>query len=84
MIRNNEPAPSVLGDYLKSVWVRIGLVIFFLGSGPLLFIIVAAAVGLWPDPNPNPVGPGILCGLTFWPAIICVVIGVRVRSRRAS
>jgi hypothetical protein len=85
MIRNNEPAPSALHDYLKSAWVRIGLVVFFLGSGPLLFIIAAAAVGLWPDPNPNPVGPGILCGLTFWPAIICVVIGVlRVRSRRAS
>jgi len=42
-------------------------------------------LGLWPDPNPNPVGPGILFGLTFWPAIICIVVGViRARARRAA
>ena len=50
------------------------------GASPLLFIIIAAAVGLWPDPNPNPVGPGLLFFFTFWPAVICIVIGViRVR-----
>jgi hypothetical protein len=47
-----------------------------IGCGPLLFIIVAAELGLWPDPNPNPVGPGLLAVLTFWPAIICIVVGV--------
>jgi hypothetical protein len=36
------------------------------------------------DPNPNPIGPGMLCGLTLWPALICIVVGVvRVRRRRA-
>jgi hypothetical protein len=71
-------------EYLKSRWVRAGLALLVLGSGPLLFIIGAAAVGLWPDPNPNPIGPGMLCGLTLWPALICIVVGVvRVRRRRA-
>ena len=71
-------------DYLKSVWVRVGLALLVIGAGPLIFIIVAAKVGLWPDPNPNPIGPGLLFGITFWPAIICMVVGViRVRNRRA-
>jgi hypothetical protein len=35
-------------EYLKSRWVRAGLALLVLGSGPLLFIIGAAAVGLWP------------------------------------
>jgi hypothetical protein len=68
--------------YLQSTWVKVGLGLLVVGTGPLLFIIVAAAVGLWPDPNPNPVGPGLLSFLTFWPAIICIVIGVvRARAR---
>jgi hypothetical protein len=43
--------------YLKSRMVRVGPGLLILGVRPLLFIIVAAAVGLWPDPNPNPIGP---------------------------
>ena len=61
---------------LRSVWVRVGLGLLIVGSGPLLFIIVAAAIGLWPDPNPNPIGPGLLFFFTFWPAVICIAIGV--------
>jgi hypothetical protein len=69
--------------YLESPWVKVGLAMLVLGTGPLLFIIGAAAVGLWPDPNPNPVGPGMLYGLTLWPSIICIVVGVlRVRRQR--
>ena len=67
--------------YLQSGWVRWGLGLLLVGSGPLLFIILAAAVGLWPDPNPNPIGPGLLFFFTFWPAVICIIIGV-VRVRR--
>jgi hypothetical protein len=52
--------------------VAAGLVIF--GWGPLLAIVVLAQLGLWPDPNPNPVGPGLLMFFTFWPAIICFAI----------
>jgi len=70
-------------EYLNSKLVAAGLVLLLVGSGPLLLIIVAAAVGLWPDPNPNPVGPGLLFFFTFWPAVICLIIGV-VRVRRRS
>jgi hypothetical protein len=74
-----------MSEYLKSAWVRVGLGLLIVGATPLLVIVMAAALGLWPDPNPNPVGPGMLFGLTFWPAIICLVTGViRVRSRRGA
>jgi hypothetical protein len=75
---SHERVPRI--DVGKS-WSRPALVV---GATPLLVIVVAADLGLLRDPNPNPVGPGILFGLTLWPAIICVVVGViRVRSRRA-
>jgi hypothetical protein len=75
---------AAMSEYLKSTWVKVGLGLLVVGSTPLLVIVVAAGLGLLRDPNPNPVGPGILFGLTVWPAIICVVVGViRVRSRRA-
>ena len=71
--------------YLQSRLVKIGLGLLVAGTGPLVFIIAAAALGLWPDPNPNPIGPGLLSFLTFWPAIICIVIGViRVRGNKGS
>ena len=76
-----------MSKYWQSRLVKVGLVMFLLGSGPLLLIIAAAAVGLWPDPNPNPVGPGLLAALTFWPAVICIVIGmarVKLRENRGS
>lgn len=62
--------------YLANRFVRWGLGLFLIGSGPLLLIILAAAVGLWPDPDPNPVGPGLLAFLTFWPAVALLGLGV--------
>ena len=62
--------------YLQSWWVRIGVALLVLGSGTLLFIVLAAAIGLWPDPDPNPIGPGLLFFFTIWPAIICIIVGV--------
>jgi len=38
-----------------------------LGSAPLLTIIFLSKIGLWPDPNSNPIGPGLLVFVTFWP-----------------
>src|SRR5580765_2178555 len=46
--------------YLQSPWVRAGGAISLAGAIPLLGVIIAAFVGLWPDPNPNPVGLGFL------------------------
>ena len=75
----------MLSAYLQSGWIKVGLTLLCVGGGPLLFIIVASAVGLWPDPNPNPIGPGLLFFFTFWPAVISIVIGVvRVRGGRST
>ena len=72
-----------MSGYLQSKLVKAGLIVLVLGTGPLLFIIVAAAIGLWPDPNPNPVGPGMLAALSFWPGIVCLLIGIfKVRADR--
>ncbi len=67
--------------FLSNRWSKIGLALVIFGWGPLLLIILLAAIGLWPDPNPNPVGPGLLFAATAWPAIIFLVIGA-YQSRR--
>ena len=72
-----------MSDYLHSKLVLVGLGLLFFGSGPLLGIIIAAKLGLWPDPDPNPIGPGLLAALTFWPGVICLGVGImRVRRRQ--
>jgi len=38
----------------------MGLVLLIVGSGPLLVIILFAALGITEDPNPNPIGCGVL------------------------
>lgn len=43
--------------YLGNPWIRIGLLLVSIGWGPLWMILLLAAVGLWPDPNPNPTVP---------------------------
>ena len=46
----------------------------------------AASLGLLRHPNPNPIGPGLLAFVTFWPAVILIVWGLiasLVRYRRA-
>jgi hypothetical protein len=62
---------------------KIGFWLFVLGTGPLLAIIVLAGIGLWPDPNPNPIGPGLLAFLTFWPSVACMIVGA-IRARKTS
>jgi hypothetical protein len=60
----------------------IGLATLIVGTGPLLLIIAAAALGLLSDPNPNPVGPGLLAFFTFWPAVIMIVWGLAASLTR--
>ena len=67
---SNRPA------YLDSGWIRTGLTLLILGSAPLVAIILLAAVGLWPDPNPNPVGPGLLFFFAGVVATGCLAVGV--------
>jgi len=64
----------------------IGLALLIVGTGPLLAIIAAAELGLLSDPNPNPIGPGLLAGITFWPALVLIVWGLvasLIRHRKA-
>ena len=64
----------------------IGLALLGVGTGPLLIVILAAQLGLTRDPNPNPVGFGILAVFTFWPSVLLIVVGIvrTLRKRRAS
>lgn len=72
---------AMRSKFPKIFWWGVGL--FVVGSGPLLAIIMAAELGLTRDPNPNPVGFGMLAGLTFWPAVIMIIVGLVKKSRRA-
>jgi len=74
-------------EYLKNVWVKIGLVLVVFGWGPLWMIVLLATIGLWPDPNPNPIGPGLFFSLPFGPprypwASACFRCGAGGRNRR--
>ena len=60
--------------------LRWGLVLLVVGTGPLVLILVAAGFGLTRDPNPNPIGPGLLAFLTFWPSIF--MLGAARQRRR--
>jgi hypothetical protein len=60
------------------VWA--GLATAVLGSAPLLSVIAAAKIGVLDDPNPNPVGLGILAACTFWPGIALAGVGVALSA----
>lgn len=58
----------------KLFW--IGLAVLVSGAAPLVGIIIAAELGLTADPNPNPIGPGLLFFFTFWPGVIMTGLGL--------
>ncbi len=67
--------------YFSNTLIRIGLGLVVVGWLPLWGIVFLASIGVWPDPDPNPIGPGILFYLTAIPAIVCLALGV-VQVRR--
>ena len=70
-------------DYFSNGLFTAGLIVLVLGSSPLIAIILLAKIGVWPDPDPNPVGPGLLTFITFWPGVLLMIIGARrVQARR--
>lgn len=70
-------------EYLSNIWFKVGFWLAIIGWSPLLAIVLLDALGLWPDPNPNPIGPGLLFFFTFWPAAISMGVGVsQVRRQR--
>ena len=61
------------------VWplsLRLGLGLLAVGTAPLLLFLVADEIGLISDPNPNPVGLGLLFFFTIWPAIGLIAFGL--------
>ena len=55
------PAPDPFRPRFRlraMAWV--GIAVLVLGVGPLLAILLAARMGWTSDPNPNPIGPGML------------------------
>jgi hypothetical protein len=79
--RRAKPPLDTHGGFLSNRWSKIGVALVVLGWSPLALIVALASVGLWPNPNPNPIGPGLLFFVTFWPALICLGIG-RYQTRR--
>lgn len=83
-------APRSAPGFLANRWVRTGLALVLFGWGPLWAIVLLDRLGLWPDPNPNPIGPGLLFFVTFWPALACLAIGAgqvlwrRLKARNPS
>jgi hypothetical protein len=69
--------------YFSNWLFTVGFIVLALGSAPLLTIIVLAKIGVWPDPDPNPIGPGLLTFVTFCPGVLLMFIGARrVQARR--
>lgn len=69
--------------YCRSPWIRAGAAIFAAGTLPLLTVILLAAVRLWPDPDPNPVGLGLLFVAGAVLACVLLIIGIiRVETQR--
>lgn len=70
-----------MGRY-RNAWTVTGALFAMIGCGPLLAVELLATIGLWPDPNPNPVGPGLLFFVSFWPALVCLAIGTSKGARQ--
>jgi hypothetical protein len=62
--------------------VGAGSLLLLLGGGPLLTVIVRTKLGLSADPNPNPIGFGMLAAFTFVPALVLLVGGLVARATR--
>lgn len=69
--------------YFRSRLFISGALLLVVGTGPLASVMIAGKLRLIDDPNPNPVGFGILAFFTFWPSIFLIVAGV-LRTRRQS
>ncbi|HEY7862973.1 MAG TPA: hypothetical protein VIE39_04900 [Thermoanaerobaculia bacterium] len=71
---------------IRKLWsnryFKIGVLLFVFGTGPLLAVIAAAKLGLG-DPNPNPIGCGILAFFTFWPSLILMILGIVTTARES-
>lgn len=73
---------------MKSFWkkshftLKIGTLMLVFGSGPLLVLMSLHAMGLM-DPGNFAYGAGPLAGLTLYPALILILIGVILSKRNS-
>lgn len=71
---------------MKSTWdklnktLKVGLLLFVFGSGPLLILLGLDKLGLI-DAG-NAILPGILAMLSFYPSIILILIGSIITYRK--
>ena len=68
--------------YWRSGWIRSGFFLIIGAVLPLLGIIAATAMGLTSDPNPNPIGLGLLFFFGSVTGMVLIIIGVFVTARR--
>jgi hypothetical protein len=68
-------------QFSKVFW--IGIVVLAVGTGPLFITMLLASLGLTKDPNPNPVGFGIMAFFTFYPSIALIVVGLIISMSRS-
>ena len=67
---------------LGSKLFRAGLIVTAAAYLPLTLIILAAKAGLLKDPNPNPIGPGLLAFTFSWVGLGLMIAGA-VKARFA-
>lgn len=71
---------------MKSNWnelhltLKVGLIVFVLGAGPLLILLGLDALDL--IEAENAVGLGILAVLSFYPSIVLIIIGAILTYRK--
>lgn len=70
--------------YFRSRWVRGGLAIGLASALPLLIVGFAAALGLTSDPNPNPIGLGLLFVAGGTLGTLLLAIGVVLVGRSSA
>jgi hypothetical protein len=59
---------------------KIGLWWHIIGCGPLYVLIPLSLVGVL-DRDINPIGPGLLAFLSFWPSLILMIVGMVMKRR---
>jgi hypothetical protein len=53
-----------------------GLLLFIGGCGPFIVFSIVTVLGFTDDPNPNPVGLGIIFGLFALPSLSLIALGL--------
>lgn len=68
--------------YLRSAWVRAGIGVLVLSTLPLLIVgVLGYRLGLTSDPNPNPIGLGLLFVAGAMLGAILAAIGAFTTAR---